>query len=202
MIASITGVLTEKSSNSVIIDVQGVGYQVHIPLSTFYHLPEISKLVTLKIYTHVREDALQLFGFLDPLEKKVFLLVLGISGVGPKLALNILSGLPLTGFIKAVMSRDVAKLASIPGVGKKTAERLALELKDRIGGIEIDPDKTVEDSEMIQTSPMADDAVSALINLGYKSSQAKDAIRKVTSNNPDPDSIETLITDSLRLLSK
>ena len=135
MIALITGVLTEKFPNSVIVDVQGIGYQVHIPLSTFYHLPEISKSVTLKIYTHVREDALQLFGFLEAQEKKVFLLVLGISGVGPKLALNILSGLPLTDFIRAIMNRDVVKLSSIPGVGKKTAERLALELKDRIGGM-------------------------------------------------------------------
>lgn len=202
MIALITGGLIEKFPNSVIIDVQGIGYQVHIPLSTFYHLPEIGKSVTLKIYTHIREDALQLFGFLEAQEKKVFLLVLGISGVGPKLALNILSGLPLPDFIQAVMNRDVAKLASIPGVGKKTAERLALELKDRIGGIELDSGKTVVDSEAIQISPMADDAVSALINLGYKSSQARDAIRKIVADKSDPDSIETLITDALRLLSK
>ena len=201
MIASIAGVLVSKSPNVVIVDVQGVGYQVFIPLSTFYQLPELSQPVALHIYTHVREDALQLYGFLKPEEKTVFLLLLRISGVGPKLALNILSGLPFEELVKAIRTADVARLTSIPGVGKKTAERLALELKDRIGSVMAEAVTSTEGVAPVQDVPITDDAVSALINLGYKTPQATEAVRKVISSDGNL-TIESLIKAALKIMSK
>ena len=201
MIAYISGLLVSKSPNVIVVDVQGVGYQIFIPLSTFYHLPEPSKTISLYVYTHVREDALQLYGFLKPEEKAVFLQVLGVSGIGPKLALNILSGLPLEVFIKAVSVSDVAKLASIPGVGKKTAERLDLELKDKVKAV-VQETITESGSPFPMPMPLVDDAVSALVNLGYKPLQAKDAVKKVLASVEGDFPIESLIKETLRVLSK
>ena len=201
MIASIAGVLISKSPNSIIVDVHGVGYQVFIPLSTFYRLPELSKPVTLHTYTHVREDALQLYGFFHQEEKAVFLLLLGISGIGPKLAVNILSGLPLAEFVAAVRQGDEAKLSSIPGVGPKTAARLALELKEKIQGV-VPMEAAVGDRAKAQDSKKMEDAVSALVNLGYKTPQAKEAVKKVLVASDGDLSVESLIKDALRILSR
>ena len=201
MIASVTGVLISKSPNMAVVDVHGVGYQVFIPLSTFYKLSELSKPVTLYIYTHVREDALQLYGFLKQEEKTVFLLLLGISGVGPKLALNILSGLPIDELVKAIKDGNVTKLTSIPGVGKKTAERLALELKERIGAVLYEAVPSIEGTSPVQDVPVSDDAVSALVNLGYKTPQAKEVVRNVIRSDGNLP-IEPLIKAALKILSR
>jgi len=201
MIASISGVLASKSPNLAVVDVHGVGYQVFVPLSTFYQLPELTKPVSLHIHTHVREDALQLFGFSKPEEKSVFLLLIGISGVGPKLALNILSGLPFDDLIQAFREGSVVKLSSIPGVGKKTAERLALEMKDRMRSVFPEGVPTAGSGHSPSEGAGSDDAVSALVNLGYKNVQAKEAVRKILSTNADMP-IESLIKSALRILSK
>jgi holliday junction DNA helicase RuvA len=201
MIASVAGVLVSKSPNVAVVDVHGVGYQVYVPLSTFYQLPELGKPVSLHIYTHVREDALQLYGFLKPEEKTVFLLLLGISGIGPKLALNILSGLPIEELVTAIKDGNVGKLSSIPGVGKKTAERLALELKDRIGTVLYAAIPSMEGTSPIQDVPVSDDAVSALVNLGYKTPQAKEVVRKVIGSDGNLP-IESLIKAALKILSR
>ena len=198
MIASLVGVLIDKSPNVAVIDVHGVGYQVFIPLSTFYQLPELGKSIALKTYTHVREDILKLYGFLRTDEKTVFLLLLSISGIGPKLALNILSGLPFDDLIKAIEMGDVAKLASIPGVGKKTAERLTLELKDRIGAV---LPQAITSIESAQESSTTQDAVSALVNLGYKTPQAKETVQKVIRSDGDLP-VESLIKAALSILSR
>lgn len=129
MIAFLTGRLAFKSPTHLTLDVQGVGYEVHIPLSTYYGLPNLDEATALNIHTHLREDAIQLFGFLSQMEKDAFLLLITVSGIGPKLALGVLSGLPLTELAQAIRSEDVDKLATIPGIGKKTAARIALELK-------------------------------------------------------------------------
>ena len=201
MIASLSGVLISKSPNVAVVDVHGVGYQVFIPLGTFYQLPELIKPITLHTHTHVREDALQLYGFLKREEKTAFLLLIGISGIGPKLALNILSGISLEELVQAVSEGNVSKLFSIPGVGKKTAERLVLELKDRMVFALPGLVSTAGHPLPVHDPPVTDDAVSALINLGYKSQQAREAVRKVMGSEPDL-SIESVIKSSLRLLSE
>jgi Holliday junction DNA helicase RuvA len=187
------------------VDVHGVGYEAVVPLTTFYRLPSQNETVHLWTYTHVREDALQLFGFSTVEEKNVFLLLLGISGIGPKLAINILSGLPLAELVAAVKKGDIAKLSSIPGVGQKTASRLALELKEKILTVAVDVISAgpVEEKD----AQRVEDAVSALVNLGYKSPLAKDAVKKVL-NSLNGESgregfpIEELIKETLKVLSR
>src|SRR5919109_2391776 len=132
MIAALTGRLASKQPSTITLDVQGVGYEVSIPLSTFYALPDPSDVVSLSIHTHLREDAIQLFGFLTPQEKDAFILLIGISGIGPKLGLSVLSALSVPDFVSAVQAGDVEKLATVPGIGKKSAARIALELKDKV----------------------------------------------------------------------
>jgi Holliday junction DNA helicase RuvA len=200
MIASLTGTLVSKSPNAAVVDVHGVGYRVFVPLSTFYLLPEEKKSVTLLTHTHVREDALQLYGFLRNEEKAVFLALIGVSGVGPKLALNILSGLPLEDFVKAVRAGDVARLSLIPGVGKKTAERLALELKDKIATAMPSVGATPGMESTPSGDSTIDDAVSALVNLGYKSAEAREAVKRAAGG--EAVSIESLIKAALKTLSK
>jgi Holliday junction DNA helicase RuvA len=203
MIASLTGILKQKTLHSILVDVHGVGYEAVVPLTTFYRLPSQNETVHLWTYTHVREDALQLFGFSTVEEKNVFLL--GISGIGPKLAINILSGLPLAELVAAVKKGDIAKLSSIPGVGQKTASRLALELKEKILTVAVDVISAgpVEEKD----AQRVEDAVSALVNLGYKSPLAKDAVKKVL-NSLNGESgregfpIEELIKETLKVLSR
>lgn len=203
MIASIKGTVSFKSPTSLIIEVQGIGYHVFVPLSTFYHLPETKETVSLQIYTHVREDALQLYGFSSPHEKELFLLLLGISGVGPKLALNILSGMEFTELVKALREGSVERLRAIPGVGPKTAGRLVLELKEKVSALPLGgiPSFVGEDQGRDQVK---DDALSALTNLGYNRIEAKRAIDQILKEpgEESPESVEGLIKKTLKKLAK
>ena len=200
MIAHLTGLLLTKSTQSLIIDAGGIGYEVIVPLSTFYALPGEDERVNLHIYTHVREDALLLFGFNTRLEKDLFLMLIGVSGIGPKLAVNILSGIGPDELQEAMARGDALRLQSIPGVGKKTAERIVLELKDRAM-------KSLGDREISPVSPMderqrelLDDALSALTNLGYQAKSARRALEMIHLNQSDI-SLETLIKEALKKLA-
>jgi holliday junction DNA helicase RuvA len=200
MIAHIKGLLQTKSTNAIIIDNGGIGYEVITPLSTFYALPEEGHEVSLHIYTHVREDAFILFGFMTEVEKKIFKLLITVSGIGPKLAINILSGIGPDELLAAISSGDVAKLQSIPGVGKKTAERLALELKDKAiklrGDVELSPSMAASRVD----KAIINDALSALVNLGYPSKAAGNAVDKVCSTMKEM-TLEGVIKEALRLLA-
>jgi Holliday junction DNA helicase RuvA len=200
MIAHLSGQLFKKSTQSVIIEAGGIGYEVFVPLSTFYALPEIGERVNLHIFTHVREDALILFGFYTNLEKELFLMLISVSGIGPKLSVNILSGIGPQELLKAMGRGDAVRLQAIPGVGKKTAERIALELKDRasrIIGLEeipLEPVMEAADRRLI------DDSLSALLNLGYSRKSAGRAIEKAQSVVKEM-SLEGLIKEALKLLA-
>lgn len=170
MIATIEGSLTFKSPNYLIIDVGGIGYHVFIPLSSYYALPETGNSVRLNIHTYLKEDAIQLYGFLSKEEKDIFICLIGVTGIGPKLAINILSGISPSDLVKAISEGNLVKLNTIPGVGRKTAERLILELREKIGLIRY--------SEIETQDSKHEDALSALINLGYKRSHAEEALRR------------------------
>ncbi len=178
MIALVRGSLAYKSIDHVIIDVGGVGYRLFIPLSTFYSLPEAGE-ISLFTHTHVREDSLLLYGFLSLEEKNLFVILIGISGIGPKLAVNILSHIPAGDLKRAIATGDIKRLSGLPGIGKKTAERLVLELKDKVGPVE-GPATTPGSSPAAGTAAgdLIGDVISALVNLGYKENQA----RKVLEN--------------------
>ena len=172
MIAQIRGRLVEKHPNRVIVDVQGVGYDVHVPLSTFYGLGEPGSDVVFRVHTHVRKDTLALFGFATLLELQLFQRLIGITGIGPRLALAVLSGIESADLVRAVRQGDVARLTGIPGVGKKTAERIGLELKDRLPtGLDLEgPDFAAGETDMRV------DLLSALLNLGYHLPLAERAV--------------------------
>lgn len=198
MIAYLKGKLIFKSPVHVVIDVNGVGYQVFIPLSTFYALPELHGDLSLKIYTHLTEDALRLFGFLTGEEQKTFETLISINKVGPKLALTILSGISAQDLVSAVTNNDLARLSSIHGVGRKTAERLVLEMKDKLPalmeGVTLAPDAS-------PNRDILDDALSALVNLGYKKAEAQQALKTVRNQSEGGLPIEHLIKESLKILS-
>ena len=162
MIARLRGRLLEKKPNQVLLDVQGVGYEVAIPVSTYYQLPDPPAETDLSIYTHVREDVLALYGFRTKDEKRVFEKLLSVSGIGPKLAITILSGLEAQELAPAIRHNDVAKLTRIPGVGRKTAERMVLELRDKL--FEIGAERETTPAGL---TPVEEDVLSALLNLGY-----------------------------------
>jgi holliday junction DNA helicase RuvA len=172
MIGLLRGRLLEKRPNQVILDVGGVGYLVAVPLSTFATLGDLHAEVTLLIHTHVREDALALYGFLSAREKHLFELLLGASGVGPTLALKILSGMNVEELVPALRSGDLAKLTKIPGVGRKTAERMVVELKDKLEGVTVEAEKPVAAS----SAGVEADVKSALLNLGYDERTASAAL--------------------------
>jgi Holliday junction DNA helicase RuvA len=196
VIAQISGTLAHKVPGEIVVNVGGVGYQVLIPLNVFYRLPEIGAPVSLQIHTHVREDALQLFGFQDVAEKQVFLLLIGVSGIGPKLAVNILSGIPAEELARALKEGDQVRLVGIPGVGKKLAERMIVELKDKFATLS---PAGVESAKPEIGSQVMHDAVSALVNLGYKRPEAEKAVREVLRNGDR--SLENVLKDTLRRLS-
>jgi Holliday junction DNA helicase RuvA len=198
MIAHLKGKLTHKSPVAIIIDVNGVGYQVFVPLSTFYALPELESEISLGIHTHMREEALKLFGFYTIDEKVIFEKLITINKVGPKLALTILSGMPPADILSTINSNDIIKLSTIPGIGRKTAERLILEMRDKLDGLSLDFIATKDPGP---EKGLFDDALSALVNLGYKKSQAELALKKVYAKSAEDNSIENLIKDSLNLLS-
>jgi holliday junction DNA helicase RuvA len=200
MIAHIKGSLQTKSTNAIVIDNGGIGYEVITPLSTFYALPEEGQEVSLHVYTHVREDAFILFGFVTEMEKRLFKLLITVSGIGPKLAVNILSGIGPDELLAAISSGDVAILQSIPGIGKKTAERMALELKDKALKITGDVDLPLSVAATRTDKAMLNDAISALVNLGYPAKAANSTVDKACSTMKEV-TLEGVIKEALRLLA-
>jgi Holliday junction DNA helicase RuvA len=190
----------EKQPNRIIVDVSGVGYDVQVPLSTFYEIGEEGADVTLRVYTHVREDVLQLFGFLTDLEKQIFERLIGISGIGPKLAIAVLSGMDSREVISAIQRADVARLTGIPGIGKKTAERIVLELKDRL--TQLAPPAAAEATSGASAGDrLREDLLSALQNLGYHRPQAEKAVDATLKANADV-TFEQAVRASLRELMR
>jgi len=195
MIGWLEGRLAEKTPEGVVVDVNGVGYDVRIPLSTFLELPDEGKTVRFRIHTYVREDQLRLFGFLSGQERGLFRLFLGVSGVGPRLALAVLSGLPVRRVIHAIRQGDLTALRGIPGVGTKTAERILVELRDKVGRL--------EGTEAPAPLDEAEEAtISALVNLGYPRSQSEKAVRIALEQLDDAPAIEDLIREALRAAAR
>jgi holliday junction DNA helicase RuvA len=198
VIASLRGHISDKQPNRIVIDVNGVGYEVSVPLSTFYGLGDRGSEVALRIHTHVREDALALFGFATALELALFERLIGISGIGPKLALAVLSGIEPAELVRAIERADVARLTSIPGVGKKTSERIIIELKDRLPRLHTEAPAAAGAAE---PPAVRDDVLSALVNLGYHrplSEKAADAAVKAAPGG----SFEQMLKTALRELAK
>ncbi len=187
MIGRLRGTVLEKHPNEVIVEAAGVGYQVQIPISTYTSLPQEGAPVSLRIYTHVREDALSLFGFATAEEKLLFERLISVSNIGPKLALTVLSGLPTPELISAIRSSDVARLVRIPGVGKKTAERIVLELKDKLAAV----DAAGKPAGAVEAAPawthLERDVLSALQNLGCSRAAAEEAVRKAKERGAGED---------------
>jgi Holliday junction DNA helicase RuvA len=201
MIARIKGTLIHKSIGHVVVDAQGIGYRVFIPLSTFYELPDTGQTVALNIHTHVKEDAIHLFGFHKPEDQDIFQMLISIAGIGPKLALNILSGIPAGEFLRAVTQGNLGRLISIPGVGKKTAERMLVELKDRILKVELREARADQQPETADDEAIKEDALSALINLGYKSTVARNVIDRIIAVSSAKLSLDVLLKEALKTLS-
>ena len=201
MIAHLTGRLAFKAPTHLALDVHGVGYEVFIPLSTYYNLPNADESLTLSIHTHVREDAIQLFGFSTRQEKDAFVLLMSVSGIGPKSALGILSALPVADLASAIQSGDIEKLETVPGIGKKSAGRLVLELKDKLTRFHPGMTPAVDQSTAGQDD-VFDDALSALTNLGYRPTDAKDALKTVRKSRPQPLSLQELIRETLKHLAR
>ena len=203
MIAFLSGKILEKHANSVTVDVGGVGYEVTIPLSTFYELGEAGAEVGLRIYTHVREDQISLFGFRTAREKELFLLLISVSGIGPKSAVTALSGMSAEEIIAAICQKNLARLSSIPGVGKKTAERIVIELRDKalkLSGTS-EEGAAVSGSSDAVTDEVFDDALSALVNLGYQKAAAEKALKQALEDGTEP-SVQKLLRRGLQLLAK
>jgi len=198
VIAHLRGRITEKQPNRIIVDVNGVGYDVFVPLSTFYGLGDPGSGVALRIHTHVREDALALYGFATPLEQDLFERLISVSGIGPRLALAVLSGMEPAELMRAIERSDVARLTSIPGVGKKTSERIVLELKDRLP-----PARTLAAAagETPPDAAVRDDVLSALLNLGYHRPLAETAVASALKMAPD-ESFERTLKQALRELAR
>jgi Holliday junction DNA helicase RuvA len=194
VIAHLSGTLLEKHVQRLVVDVGGVGYDVQVPLSTFYAVGEPGARVTLRIHTHVREDAIQLFGFNSALELMLFERLLAVNGIGPKVALAVLSGIEPDALIRAVRQSDLGRLTSIPGVGRKTAERLVIELRDRLAKME-----TVEPTDT-GGHDVRGDVLSALGNLGYQHAAAEKAVDKVLRRTPMGD-FEPLLREVLKELA-
>ena len=203
MIARLEGTLREKSPTRVVIDVGGVGYDVLIPVTTFYELPETGKTVALRIHTHVREDALQLFGFRSLRERAIFEMLIRTNGVGPKLAQSILSGIEPERLVDAIRAGQIDVLTSVPGLGAKKAERLIVELRDRVDQLDAEEGAPVG---VPASTPVADErgeeAISALLNLGYARGQAEAAVSQAGQTAGEEAPLEDLIREALRGLSR
>jgi Holliday junction DNA helicase RuvA len=196
MIGLLRGRLLEKRPNQIILDVGGVGYLVAVPLSTYAALGELHAEVTLLIHTHVREDALTLYGFLSAREKHVFELLLGASGVGPSLSLKILSGMNVEELVPAIRGGDIVRLTRIPGVGRKTAERMVLELKDKLDAVAVETDKPTP----VSPAGAEADVRSALVNLGYDERTAESAVAEA-KKSVGASNFEKLLRSTLAALS-
>ncbi|MBW1784595.1 MAG: Holliday junction branch migration protein RuvA [Deltaproteobacteria bacterium] len=201
MIAYLTGILYSKSPQGIIVETAGVGYQLFIPLSTFYQLPDEMEKVSLHVYTHVREDMLQLFGFQTEKEKEIFMLLLSVSGIGPKLALNILSGIGLDDLLGAIVRADSEKIATVPGVGKKMSQRIALELTEKASKLPQNEEIRPKEIIPVKNREIFDDALSALVNLGYSKKVATEALESVLRRNNDAN-LDTLLKEGLQNLAK
>jgi holliday junction DNA helicase RuvA len=199
LIAHLRGRLLEKNPNHLVVDVNGVGYDVFVPLSTFYVLGAAGSDVALRIHTHVREDALALYGFATTLEQDLFERLISIGGIGPKLALAVLSGIEPNELMRAIERGDVARLTNIPGIGKKTSERIVLELKDRLPRVV--PAAAAGDGAGDTTSPVREDVLSALMNLGYHRPLAEKAVATAIKAIPDG-GFEPTLKQALRELAK
>ena len=195
MIAYVRGVLDHKEPNRVVMDVNGIGYEIFVPLSTYQKLPAIGGQAKLHTYHHVREDALQLYGFVSSEEKEIFEMALSISGVGAKLALSILSAISVDEFRRAVAQGDMKALTKIPGIGKKSAERMVLELKDKVGKVQLD-----ERMARVLEAESGGDAVLALLSLGAGQSAAEYAVYRAERLLGQDAKIEDLVAQSLKLL--
>jgi Holliday junction DNA helicase RuvA len=199
LIAYLRGRILEKHPNRVIVDVNGVGYDVAVPLSTFYSLGDAESNVTLRIHTHVREDALSLYGFLTALEQDLFERLIGVSGIGPKVALAVLSGIEPLELMRAIERADIARLTAIPGVGKKTSERIVLELKDRLPRAQVAA--VGAGAALPESADVRDDVLSALVNLGYHRPLAEKAVASAIKAVGDG-GFERTLKQALRELSK
>jgi Holliday junction DNA helicase RuvA len=207
MIAHLSGTLLSKQATSAIVDVGGVGYEVAIPLSTFYELGEVGSPVQLRVYTHVREDVIQLFGFKTARERELFLQLISVNGVGPGLAIKLLSGMNADEMIASIRSNNLVRLVSIPGVGRKTAERLVVDLRDKIAALsspaleEEFAARAAAVGGTVTEDSMRNDAISALANLGYQKAAAEKAIKTAIDEGGDL-SVEVILRRSLRSLAK
>jgi Holliday junction DNA helicase RuvA len=199
MIARIHGTLVQKAVQHCVVDVHGTGYRVVVPLTTFYELPETGQQVILHIHTHVREDAISLYGFHTAEEREVFQLMISVSGIGPKLAVNVLSGIEARELVRAVVEGDLKRLTGIPGVGRKTAERMILELKEKVAKLEREGDAGIVAVQ--RNLQIQEDALSALINLGYRAPVAKDAVDRVLGDESATLTLDRLLKEALRILS-
>jgi holliday junction DNA helicase RuvA len=195
MIGYLKGILFEKKPNSLILDVNGTGYLVNIPVSTFLELPDEGSTLSLFIYTHVREDVLALYGFRTTREKVLFEKLLSVSGIGPKVAISFLSGMSADELIPAIQRQDIIKLSTIPGVGRKTAERVALELREQI------PRLLSEVAHVPEEKPMREDLISALVNLGYQRNLAERIAKNVLDKSKSDASFEDLLRSALQNIS-
>ncbi|MDQ2977306.1 MAG: Holliday junction branch migration protein RuvA [Acidobacteriota bacterium] len=207
MIAHLSGTLLSKQATSVILDVGGVGYEITIPVSTFYDLEEPGSIVQLRIYTHVREDALQLYGFKTARERELFMRLISVSGIGPKLGITLLSGMSADEMIASIRTNNLARLTLIPGVGRKTAERLVMELRDKVASLssaELEEElgaRTDAGAPIPSEDSMRSDVLSALLNLGYQRSAAEKAVTSAVDEGGDI-SVELILRRSLRKLAK
>ena len=198
MIGQISGKLIGKNPPEILVEVSGLTYEIQVPMSTVYHLPDLGKTVRLHTHFVVREDAQILYGFYDLKDKEMFRSLIRVNGVGPKMALGILSGMEVEDFVRTVRNDDVGAMVKMPGIGKKTAERLIIEMRDKLSGWEA-VDKTNE-TVGLRSSPsrVTKDAEIAMVNLGYKPQQAAQAIAQVLRNNPEITDSEQLIRLALK----
>lgn len=203
MIAYLSGKILEKHANTAIVDVGGVGYEVTIPLSTFYELGEVGSEVNLRIYTHVREDAIQLFGFKSLRERDLYLRLISVQGIGPKMGIAMLSGMNADEIIVAIRTDNAARIKSIPGVGQKTAERVIIELRDKIGELSTGGTAKHEPGEesSLPSDEVFEDALSALINLGYQKHAAEKALKQAAQEGTEI-SVQKLLRRGLQVLAK
>lgn len=200
MIAMLSGKVAYKCPEYIVIDVNGVGYRVQIPFSTYYELPEEGGVTTLQIHMAVREDAIQLYGFRTREEKSFFQLLISVSGVGPKLARDILSNIQPAPLAAALQTGDILKLSGIPGIGKKTAERLVVELREKVGKLSVPHGSAPDVGRQLPTVDVLDDVTSALTNLGYKEPQVKKVLAGLDAAGGA--SVEELLKQALKILMK
>lgn len=199
MIAYLSGKLLEKNASTAVVDVGGVGYDVAIPLTTFYELGEIGSDISLRVYTHVREDVIQLYGFNTVRERDLFLRLISVQGIGPRLGITMLSGMSADEIVGAIRTNNVPRIKSIPGVGQKTAERIVIELRDKVAELSTASADIIESA--IPADAVLNDALSALVNLGYQKSVAEKTLNQAMQEGAEM-TVQKLLRRSLQLLAK